>query len=180
MDGHGLDHVGKLDAVSTFATGDHLCKSSTAKAASCHRISQRKSSLVGARNSRHNGRKHGVVHCCAGRAYQSAPPNTIPGKPERQAVQRADRLHSEDLSRTWSRWSVSRTSCNHHLSVFLLLLVGQLRCLVQMVRQEYQAIDPFHQLLGWRALRSTLLAGFLPLRRGQAAYHDRPTWWSSE
>ena len=59
------------------------------------------------------------------------------------------------------------------LSFLLLLLVGFLRPFHPLLLRAHQSFHACHQLLGRRSLGPSLLAHLLPIRRRQAANHDR-------
>ena len=71
------------------------------------------------------------------------------------------------------RRPIPRTLSHPPLSFLLLLLVGFLRPSYPLLLRAHQSLHAFHQLLGWWSLRPSLLAYLLPIRRRQAANHDR-------
>ena len=71
------------------------------------------------------------------------------------------------------RGRIPRTFSHPPLSFLFLLLVEFLRPFYPLLLRAHQSLHAFHQFLGRWSLRPSLLAYFLPIRRRQAANHDR-------
>ena len=92
-------------------------------------------------------------------------------------IQRSCRQQQEDADSTGSspriRRRIPRTFSHPPLSLLFLLLVGFLRHFYSLLLRTHQSLHAFHQLLGRWSLRPSLLADLVPIRRRQAANHDR-------
>ena len=95
--------------------------------------------------------------------------DSYPERSCRQQQAYVDKTGSSPRIRRRIPWTLSHPP----LSFILLLLVGFLRPFDPLLLRAHQSLHAFHQFLGRWSLRPSLLAYLLPIRRRQAANHDR-------